>query len=164
MVCGHTWNKVVELSGGTHPTSLKVYYCPTEDGMVFVRLSSRLFYSKYFAYLLRSRVIDESWSEQEDCTWDVSRMIHRKLSSSAGPLLFGLQTCKGKEATGRKRPKPDSGSMLTDRLMTNSPSSIEPNCGVFWRCKNARPVSAPDHSSIASNSRNGLSSSSEWTM
>ena len=54
---------------------------------------------------------------------------------------------KEEEATGRERPKPDSGSMLTDRLMTNASSSVEPNCFGY---KNARPVSALDHSSIAS--------------
>src|SRR5947207_10939335 len=124
----------------------------------------KFFFAKYFGYLLKFSVIDESWSVHGDFNLEVSRMNHRKVFFSPGSLLVGLQTFKWKEATGRKRPKPDSGSMLTDRLMTNSPSSIEPNCGVFWRCKNARPVSAPDHSSIASNSRNGLSSSSEWTM
>jgi hypothetical protein len=77
---------------------------------------------------------------------------------SSGPLLFGLQTWTRRGATGRKRHKPVG--FYVDKTHRHLSSRI----AACFGCKNARPVSAPDHSSIASNSRNALSNSSKWTM
>src|SRR5205085_10869679 len=67
-----------------------------------------------------------------DCTWRQSRTIHRRF------FLFSRSVNRGTANLKTREELPGGNGyarfrFYADRsLMTNSPSSVEPNCSVFW--------------------------------